>query len=266
MSFASPSVLWSYVPIHVKPVPLLTVIQVFPQPKILNYHFWLNTTSFDDEKSIFPVAAYFSSQLPRLNRLGLQGYYYIRPNAIAADFYIPNEFANATHINAFMDPVLNHMKNMTGMNPASLIKIPPMDMASVLSGISKGGQGPQTATPRDKMPSMMIKRHGPMDKEKNSIYGGILDQDSLLMGEEELTNPKLAEAFEKAQRHGDTSAFRGHLAGGGKVIATSGNDTSVTPVWRRTYVHMMATGNDKVYLKAVRDISPNGGAYINEVS
>jgi hypothetical protein len=236
---------------------------VYPTPKVLNYNFWLNTTDYFDEKSIFPVAAYLSSQLPRLNRLGgFQGYYYVRSNAISADFQAPNEFANATQMTALLEPVLEHMKNMPGMNPSSLFTIPPIDFAALISsGLQSLGIGKPTSQSGTMAGKTMMRRHEPVGEE---IVGAILDEDSLLLGEEELNHPKLAEALQKSKRHGDTGVLRGHLVGGGQVMAL-GNGTSVTPKWRQSYVHMMTTGNDKVYAGALRDISPNGGAYINEV-
>lgn len=246
-------------------------------PKILVYNFWLNTTDYEDEKSIFAPAAYFMSQFPKLNKLGgLQGYYYVRPNAISAMFLAPNEFANATNLNILMDPVLDKMKQMPGINPASLIKIPPIDFAALsansVQSSSGGSNGGKVSGPDKEMTSMNMKRHGPMEalKEPTAIYSGILDQDSILLGHEELTSPKLADALEKSLRRGETGQMRGHLVGGNKVMS-GGADTSVTPAWRRAYVHLMTTGNDKRYADALRELSKEvspdvNGAYINEVS
>jgi hypothetical protein len=235
----------------------------------LSYKFWLNTTDFEDEKSIFPAAAYFMSQMPRLNRLGgFQGYYYIRPNAISATFLSPNEYANVSNMNALMDPVLDKMQSFPGINPSTLIKVPPTEFTALSAGGLQSSTGGQAATSskgvEDK--NMMMRRHGPMEvlKDTTAIYSGILDQDSTLLGAEELNNPKLAEALEKGLRRGETGQMRGHLVGGNKVIS-GGADTSVTPTWRRAYVHLMTTGNDKKYLDALRELSPNVGAYINEV-
>jgi hypothetical protein len=254
---------------------VLIEYQVHPTPKILVYNFWLNTTDYEDEKSIFAPAAYLMSQFPKLNKFGgLQGYYYVRPNAISAMFLAPNEFANATNLNLLMDPVLDKMKSMPGMSPTSLIKIPPIDFAALsansVQSSSGGSNGGKASTPEKGMAGMNMKRHGPMEalKEPTAIYSGILDQDSILLGEEEITSPKLAAALEKSLRRGETGQMRGHLVGGNKVMS-GGADTSVTPAWRRAYVHLMTTGNDKRYVDALRDlskeVSPINGAYINEV-
>lgn len=213
------------------------------------------------------------SQFPKLNKLGgLQGYYYVRPNAISAMFLAPNEFANATNLNILMDPVLDKMKHMPGMSPTSLIKIPPIDFAALSANSVQSSSGGKASNPEKGMAGMNMKRHGPMEalKEPSAIYSGILDQDSILLGEEEITSPKLAAALEKSLRRGETGQMRGHLVGGNKVMS-GGTDTSVTPAWRRAYVHLMTTGNDKRYVDALRDLSKEvsptiNGAYINEVS
>lgn len=217
------------------------------------------------------------SQFPKLNKLGgLQGWYYVRPNAISATFLAPNEFANSTNLKLLMDPILENMKKMPGMSPTSLIKIPPTDFFALgikrVQSSSGGSNGGMSSAPEKGMGGMKMKRHGPMEalKEPSAIYSGILDQDSILLGEEEITSPKLAAALEKSLRRGATGQMRGHLVGGNKVMS-SGTDTSVTPAWRRAYVHLMTTGNDKRYVDALRDLSKEvsptiTGAYINEVS
>lgn len=103
------------------------MLQVYTTPEILVYNFWLNTNDYEDEKSFFAPAAYFMSQFPKLNNLGgLQGYYYVRPNAISAMFLAPDGFANATKLSN-----LENMKNMPGISPTSLMKIPPIDSAAL---------------------------------------------------------------------------------------------------------------------------------------
>jgi hypothetical protein len=234
------------------------------------YNFFLNTTDYEDQKSIWKPMAYLSSQIPRLNKLGgFQGYFYVRTNGIHGSFLCPNEFANVTNMNALMNPVLDTMKDMPGMDPKSLIKRPPVDIQAALTGTLQGANG-GAATTGPAAPkgtgTGMRKRHGPgQENVKKSMYG-ILDQDSSLLGEEELTHPNLAGALEKSMRHGDTGQFRAHVVGGNKVIAYDSDESSVNPAWRRAYIHLMVTGNEKVYQGPLRELSPKTGAYINEVS
>jgi hypothetical protein len=248
-------------------------VKVYPTPKILSYNFWMNTTNYDDKKSIFAPAAYMCSQLPRLNEEGgMQGYFYIHPNAISGMFLAPNEHANATRITELWEPVLAKMVSFPGIDVKTMIKVPPVAFSS--SGLgsiqsSSGGAAANPDAPMDMgMKGMggmsMRKRHGPGEKE--ATPRGIIDEDSLLLSLEELTSPKLAEAMEKAMPKLENAQLRSHLVGGGKVIKLGGekDETSINPAWRRAYVHMMTTGIGKVSAQPLRDISPNGGAYVNE--
>lgn len=241
------------------------------------YRFYINTTDYNDEKSIWQPAAYFASQVPRLNKVGgFQGYFYIRANGISGNLLCPNEFANATNMRAVIEPVLDKMATMPGMSPEGLIKSPIID-PSAISGLlgslqnafggaaSAKGTPPKDTEAKGMSGMSLTKRHGPGEDMKKPMYG-ILDQDSILLGEEELTHPKLAEALEKSMRRGDTGQYRAHLVGGGKIHENRHIDSSVNPAWREAYVHLMVTGNDRVYEEPLRALSSNGGpAYINEV-
>jgi hypothetical protein len=249
-------------------------VKVYPTPKILSYNFWMNTTDYEDKKSIYAPAAYMCSQLPRLNEEGgMQGYFYIHPNAISGTFLAPNEHANATRMSELWDPILTKMASFPGIDAKTMIKAPPVAFSS--SGLgsmqsSSGGAAAKPGAPMDMggMKGMggmnMRKRHGPGEKE--ATPRGIIDEDSRLLGLEELTSPKLAQALELAMPRLENAQLRSHLVGGGKVIKLGGekDETSINPAWRRAYVHMMTTGIGKVSAQALRDISPNGGAYVNE--
>jgi hypothetical protein len=197
----------------------------------------------------------------------MQGYFYIHPNAISGMFLAPNEYANATRMTALWEPILEKMKSMPGIDAKTLIKVPPLSFGAGGLGSLQGSDGGQAANPGSEMGgmggvNMMSRRHGPGEKE--AIPRGIIDEDSRLLGEEELVHPKLAQALENAMPKLENAQLRSHFVAGGKVMKL-GNDTSVNPAWRRAYVHMMTTGIGKASAQALRDISPHGGAYINEV-
>lgn len=248
-------------------------VKVYPTPKILSYAFWMNTTDFEDKKSIYAPAAYMCSQLPRLNEEGgMQGYFYIHPNAISGSFLAPNEHANATRITELWEPILSKMSSYPGIDAKTVIKNPPVAFSSSGLGSMQSSSGGAAANPgapmemgKDSMRGMgMRKRHGPGEKE--ATPRGIIDEDSRLLGLSELTHPKLAEALELAMPQLENAQLRSHLVGGGKVIKLGGekDETSINPAWRRAYVHMMTTGIGKVSAQALRAISPEGGAYINK--
>lgn len=250
-------------------------IKVYATPKILTYNFWMNTTDFDDKKSIYAPAAYMCSQLPRLNEEGgMQGYFYIYPNAIQGTFLAPNEYANATRITEFWDPVLSKMSAYPGIDAKTMIKAPPVALSSSGLGSMQSSSGGAAANPGAPMtmPTSssaskpgMKKRHGPGEME--ATPRGIIDEDSRLLGASELTHPSLATALQNAMPQLENAQLRSHLVGGNKVIKNGDpktDETSVNPAWRRAYVHMMTTGVGKVSAQALREISPEGGAYVNE--
>lgn len=195
----------------------------------------------------------------------MQGYFYQHPNAFSGMFIAPNEYANASKVVAMWDPILDKIASMPGISNSSIIRRPPVDFAASGTGSIQGSDGGAAANPGAGMQGMsgMRKRHGPGEKEPTPR--GITDEDSRLLGEEELTHPKLAEALEKSMPDLPNAQLRSHVTAGGKVM-TLGNDTSVNPAWRRAYVHLMVTGMGKGDASPLRAISPHGGAYINEAS
>jgi len=64
--------------------------------------------------------------------------------------------------------------------------------------------------------------------------------------------------------------LRGNLVSGLKIHELAGNETSVNPAWRRSYTHILATGNGGLWghpdMSAMKAISPDSGAYSNEAS
>ena len=95
---------------------------------------------------------------------------------------------------------------------------------------------------------------------------GILDQDSRLFTEEDLKNPKIAEAYERAMPPANAidPMIRIHVTAGGKVNEER-NDTSVHPAWRKAITHTVATSDVTPVADSFRELSPNSGAYVNEV-
>jgi hypothetical protein len=237
----------------------------------------LNTTEYTDRKSIVAPATYLHTQFPKMSKEGgFQGYLFIHPNAIHGQLICPNKFANATNMNAIMDPILDKMISMPGIDPKSLIKLgipaakDPVDKntaSSLLGGLmggiaSSSSNAPQPAIPRP--PSRIQRRHGPGEK---MLYGmGIYDQDSRLLGEKELNDPRLAEVIEKAIPFDKPDGqIRVHLTAGGKVNEDR-NDTSVHPTWRKALIHNVATGGDTPTANSFRELAPDMGAYVNEVN
>jgi hypothetical protein len=251
-------------------------MKAYPSPKTLSYNFWMNTTEYTDRKSIVAPATYIHTQFPRMNREGFQGFLYIHPNAIQGQLICPNKFANITNMRAILDPILDKMISMPGMDPKTLVRIPPTtsgkdrvgkSTAKLFSGGLFGGvtSSSNDATKLAKQPpARLVRRHEPGGK---MLFGmGIYDQDSRLLGEKELSDPKLADVLERAIPYDKPDGqIRVHLTAGGKV-SMQRNDTSVNPAWRKTIVHNIASGGNTPIAESFRELAPDMGAYVNEVS
>lgn len=277
-------------------------------PTVYSYQFFLNTTNYNDQTSIFAPAAYLASQMPRiLDQGGMAGYIYLHPNAIRAQLYAPNKFANATNMKAIMDPILARMATMPGMTPELLFKYPPYQGSSFsellsgrtlppMPGLSSTNLGyPLGKVPREPwMPGRptsgfdsllggfggsnrpssfdtafqstkkVQKRHEPGGSMR--VPRGIQSMDSRMLGRNELASPDLAEALRKTMPFTAADGqIRFHLVSGPKVWE-QGLDSAVNPAWRKTYAHVLATGGGTPNAQPLRDISPDMGAYFNEVS
>ncbi|KAF1815079.1 hypothetical protein P152DRAFT_480166 [Eremomyces bilateralis CBS 781.70] len=150
-------------------------------------------------------------------------------------------------------------------------------LSSLFSGLF-GGQGGTSKSKKSDIPEVeareldmdlspgflknLLRRHG---DEAMSNAMGIIPLDSRLLGEKELSSPQLAEALEKSMPDMVAGQIRGHLIGGGKVL-TQGQDTSVLPAWRKSYVHLIGTGVGFPDVSGLKALDPTMGAYSNEAS
>jgi FAD/FMN-containing dehydrogenase len=202
-------------------------VKAYPSPKILSYSLWMNTSTYDDTKSIWAPAAYLCSQLPRLNReYGFQGYFTFYKNALSANWLIPNEFANVTRIKEGFDPVVKKMSEMPGIDKKTVVDRPPREISQqALGGLqSSGGGAPAISGNGMKgmegmnYETVLRKRHGP--GEMTATVRGLVDMDSRLLGEAELTHERFADALEKAIPKLPNGQLRSHLTAGKQPTLT----------------------------------------------
>jgi hypothetical protein len=227
-------------------------VKAYPIPKTTSYLFFMNTTDYDDRKSIFAPAAYFHTQIPRLAKEGgIQGYFYISPNAMRAYLTAPNSFANATKMRALLEPIITKIGLFPGMNKNTLFQIPPVDPVE-----AKPGKTPT--------PAQLTARYA--SEMSMQLPNGILNQDSRLLDEKAITSDKLADALEKSMPFDlEGGVLRQHIVSGPNLWA-QGKDTSVHPAWRSAFIHSVASGAGTASVQALRDLTPGSGAYVNEVS
>jgi hypothetical protein len=113
--------------------------------------------------------------------------------------------------------------------------------------------------------SRLTKRHGP--GEDMRVSPGRMDMDSRLLGAAELSSPKMAEALKRSMPFDLMDGqIRIHLVAGPKVWAADPKgETSINPMWRRTYAHSISTGAGTPDAGGLRWLAPDTGAYPNEV-
>ncbi|KAF2395824.1 FAD-binding domain-containing protein [Trichodelitschia bisporula] len=255
--------------------------RVFPLPSAVPFKFWLNTTAYDDTKSVYAPAAYFTAQAERLYAAGIQGYFFIYPNALQATL-VATSF-NALRMPGVLAPMLAKMKAMPGFDAKSLqtMGLPNLrGAADLIQGFFGGSPAPKAATAPPKAATTAPKaamtvpksptlrrRHGP--GEMMLVSPGRTAMDSRLLGAEHLADEKrLATALERAMPIKLLDGqLRVHFTTGNKV-RTGGKDTSVNPAFRKALVHIVATGvGDGATIPNVdslRELAPNTGAYLNE--
>ncbi|QDS72645.1 hypothetical protein FKW77_002478 [Venturia effusa] len=258
-------------------------VKAFPSPKLTITSWYLNTTDFNDQKSIYAPAAYFHSLIPDLvEKNGQSGYYYLFPNAIKGVFLVADKDAGTDKAKAVWEPVFQKMTAFPGINNKTLVvsynDIPNYkaffdaafgsieEMADMpgMNGMKKREAAPLFRRFFDE--AGLTKRHGPEEKETTETRPqGIRPMDSRLLSREHLVNPGLAEALEKAMPMMKEGQLRGNVVGGNKVSMT-GNATAVTPAWRKAYVHLIATGQGAPDASALRVLAKDSGAYSNEAS
>ncbi|TID27798.1 Low-affinity potassium transport protein [Venturia nashicola] len=261
-------------------------VKAFPSPKLTIASWFLNTTDFSDQKSIYAPAAYFHALIPDLvEKNGQSGYYYLFPNAIKSVFLMADKDAGVDKAKAVWEPVLEKMTTFPGINKKTLVvtynDIPnykaffdaafgSIEEMANMTGMS-GMKQKRADTPLFRRffdEAGITKRHGPEEHGTTNAEikpQGIMPMDSRLLSREHLVNPGLAEALEKAMPMMKDGQLRGNVVGGNKIFVT-GNATAVTPAWRKAYVHLIATGQGTPDVSSLRVLAKDSGAYSNEAS
>lgn len=252
-------------------------VVAYSSPAVSASMAFLNTTNFDDKKSIYKVAAKLHADFPGWTEKGVSIFMYLYPNAIS--IYAMNSGKEGTK--AWHDqnwgPYLKTLAAMPGMSTGQYTSVAYPNFKSLFDAVWGPIGGMHMAVKRDvDLPVMdqvdhssfrsFYKRHGPREGEA-TLAKGINPLDSWLLGKEHLKSPLLAQALEDAMPPLKDGQYRGQLIGGGKVL-TSGHDNAVHPAWRRTYAHLVLIEYGGGYPDAgpLRELAPDMGAYANEAS
>ncbi|KAL1955726.1 hypothetical protein VTO42DRAFT_8124 [Malbranchea cinnamomea] len=236
-------------------------VKAHPTPKITTIAWWINATDSENPgDGVYEAAAYLHSQFPAINEKGVQGYYYVFPNAMRGLFSTADEQSGEEAAKAIWDPILENLASFEGMEPATTKFY---EFASykeyfdtLLTPHDCGDDGHDHHHKRS-----LAKRHSGDD----ATPMGIIPLDSRLLGKEHLESPDLAQALKDAMPQLPDGQLRGHLVGGGKVFDPD-DDTSVLPAWRQAYVHLIGTGVGIPKVDSLRTLAPDTGAYVNEAS
>ena len=235
-------------------------VKAYPTPKITTVTWWINTTdSQNPGDAIYEPAAYLHNQFPTINDKGVQGYYYVYPNAMKGIFMTADEQSGQEASRAIWDPILEKLGSYEGMAPADSEYIDFADYNEFYTALLTPTECGDDGHDHDHKRSL-VKRHG-----DGAVPMGIIPLDSRLLGKEHLESPDLAQVLKDSMPQLPQGQLRGHLIGGGKVLDPD-DETSVLPAWRKAYVHLIGTGVGIPNVDALRTLAPDMGAYANEVS
>jgi hypothetical protein len=250
--------------------------QIFPIPDLQVYKFWMNTTDYNDQKSIYAPAAYLVGLAKKLAEESTNVFLFIYPNAIQTTVVGFEKNSDIKNLAALMDPIVDKMSSYPGINKNRIDRILIPDWRNIaVNAISLTeigvlailgiGSSLMTQVAKGKDQKQPIRRHDP--GQKMTLGFGTLTMDSRFLGQADIDQPlsKIANWLERSmpadKRDGQ---LRLHF-NTGRGVREKGNGTSVPPTWRKAYIHTIVTGFGGAEASALREWAPNTGAYINEV-
>jgi FAD/FMN-containing dehydrogenase len=251
-------------------------VKAYPSMAVASSTLWINTTNYNDHKSIYAAAAWFHAQIPGFADAGLTHYFYIYPNAMIITAVFPGKTATKAFLDQTWQPRMRQLGKFPGMSAKSIfyqsyqyndfytwfdeiiVKRKPTARgfggSSGLFGGLLGGKRP------------LVKRHGPGSEMMATQSTGVRGTDSWLLGKKELNSPDFAKVLEDSMPKAMANPqLRGQGVGGPGVFSR-GNDTSVVPAWRKTYCHLILIGSKDPDASPMRKLAPEMGAYANEAS
>jgi FAD/FMN-containing dehydrogenase len=202
----------------------------------------------------------------------MSGYYYHYGNRLTGAFLHKAEGAGEAKAKEIWQPLLAKMLSFGGLRHSNFSIVEHSNFKSYFdSRFGKLGQMKETpwdqAAKNTPASPKLARRHGPGEHDAAPVASAIANLDSRLLSAADLASADLKAALKAAFPKGldpRQTLLQGHLVGGGKM-AHPDDDTSVLPAWRSTLTHVIGYKvAGKASVDALRKLSPNSGAYVNE--
>jgi hypothetical protein len=236
----------------------------------------LNNTGAADNPSIWEAYAELHRRFPDLtDKKGVSGYYYHYGSRIGSVWLHKGEFAGKDKADAVWKPILKDLEAFPNVKlfNYTVTEYPAFKeyFDARFGAIDKPGMAaPAMPWEKRSYPFTLDKRHEPETHSMAPAPKPMANLDSRLLGKAHFENKNLTAALKAAFPAGvagQQGLIQGHLVAGNKVHSPDDPDTAVLPAWRKAYVHVIGYRNPgKTSVDSLRQISPDSGAYANEVS
>ncbi|KAH8600686.1 hypothetical protein B0O99DRAFT_589582 [Bisporella sp. PMI_857] len=241
-------------------------IRAFPSTKFVTASLFLGTAPGGE--GYWDVITHIVSRYPDLISQGISGYTFIAPNFLSEDFNITSPVDG--YYGILMLPLLHPSNSseslLTALNNVVASATAPYP-GQIFSSIS--------TTTYDDFWGYYEPNNGPQDAGYDQITVS-----RLLDGKALADREGLKKAFKTITSDGTAAGL--YLVGGANVFNAKprGGSNAVNPAWRKAYVHALSGGRwtpfdyakkaevenklTNVWGKALRELAPDMGAYINE--
>jgi len=255
------------------------------------------------DPKLFDAVAHFLKAGPGLrDSHGLQGYFYVYPNAFHSVLHMPDQFATLENAKKAIEPLQKKMEELAGAKhiepefyshksykdwyEAEMGSLASQRLGKQFLSWNDGTWG-DAPSAEDAMNNPLViipgllreKQAGLSKREAKSKMPRIQPMsrtylDSRLFGEKELkrvTDAQLANAVNGSFPRLPGNHIRGFLLGGGKQAAVSPDALGLLPAWRTMSYHWIVTAlpgstRHDYNMRHLDSVWPNLGAYVNEAN
>jgi hypothetical protein len=243
-------------------------VRAYPTPSMSAGIFVINATDHTNPgDDYWETVAELHRELPALVAQGVVGYYYIYPVSTTVALMKPNT-DNVT-LAKIIDPLAKRMGAFKGMNiysPVYSTSASYKEWFDTNLGSIDGGGNAMNMSKRASKRTSRRAMPGMSGDDDQAEPNGYSYMDSRLLGARHFNNPNLAAALKASIPPTTLGMLRGNIVGGG-AVANPKEFISANPAWRTALLHVIASGHPGNWtIDPIRAISPDSGAYGNEVS